>query len=100
RRDEDELRLLDQWIPVYDDYTDLRYLRAMARARQGQVIQAAADLVQAIAQGDAPVRYERWVGAGSFLALEALARINRLLGREEDARTLEEVARRRREEAA
>ncbi|MBX6773450.1 MAG: glycosyltransferase [Chloroflexi bacterium] len=97
-RDEEEVKLLDRWIPVYADYTDLIYLRAAAKARSGRLLEAAADLAMAVAKGDSPPRYEHTVGTGSFLALEMLARVNEAFGCVNEAERLRRLARAKRSE--
>lgn len=81
-------RLLEEEIARYPDYTDLHYLKGVARVRAGQTEQAVSAFTRCLELGPAPaLRYTSTdPGTGSYKAQLELGAALEALGRDADAR--------------
>jgi len=81
-------RLLDEEIARYPDYTDLHFLKGVARARAGQAEEAAAAFARCLELGSAPaLRYASTdPGTGTYKAQLELGAALEALGRHAEAR--------------
>lgn len=86
------IRLADQGLEWWPEYTDLVYERALCHRAAGRWQSAADDARRALAMGDAPARYVSIDGKGSFQAEGLLGTALVQLGERESARAHLEAA--------
>jgi tetratricopeptide (TPR) repeat protein len=73
QRFDDSVRVADEALALFPDFTDLVYVKANVARSRGDAVLAEELLHRCLELGDAPARYVRSVGAGSYLAAIDLA---------------------------
>ncbi len=85
RRYDDLVRVADEALQVYPDYTDLVYLKGLARFEQQRYSEAAEAFRRCLEMGDAGHPYMAEVGLGGLRAWLALGQVYERLGDEHNA---------------
>src|SRR5436305_793539 len=75
-------------LSLFPGFTDLVFEQASSARDQGDMARAAELFARCLEMGDAPSKYSATVGAGSYLALVALADVKSALGEPEAAESL------------
>ncbi|TCO73632.1 DNRLRE domain-containing protein [Marinisporobacter balticus] len=74
-RYEEGLKIIDQGLEYYSDFTDLIFLRATLYYKQNKISLAIKEFNKCLDMGESPIYLNFIEGAGSFRAYDALAQI-------------------------